>query len=293
MAYSVEISRANPTCFVFLLDQSTSMQDPIGAGAGAGSASGAGPGTGDAPRRKADVVADALNRLLFELSLKCAKEEGVRDYFHVAVLGYGARVGSAYGGALAGRDLVPLSRVADDPLRVEERLKKVPDGAGGLVETSARFPVWVDPVANGGTPMSQAFALAVGLVERWVGERPGSFPPIVINLTDGESTDGDPSDHAAKLRSLATADGQVLLFNLHVSGGQAAPVVFPAQQAGLPDDFARLLFSMSSTLPPHMRSYATTQGIAVSEGSRGFVFNADITSVVQFLDIGTRATDLR
>jgi hypothetical protein len=279
MAYSVEISRANPTCFVFLIDRSTSMQDPIAAG--------------EAPKRKADAVADALNRLLFELSVKCAKEEGVRDYFHVAVIGYGAGVGSAYGGALAGRDLVPLSQVADNPLRVEERVKKVPDGAGGLVETSARFPVWVDPLANGGTPMSQALGLAAALVERWVGERPGSFPPIVINLTDGESTDGDPSEPAARLRSLATADGPVLVFNLHVSGGNSTPVVFPAGESGLPDDFARLLFGMSSPLPPHMRSYAATQGIAVTEGSRGFVFNADITSVVQFLDIGTRATDLR
>jgi hypothetical protein len=279
MAYSVEISRANPTCFVFLIDQSTSMQDPIAAG--------------EAPKRKADVVADALNRLLFELSIKCAKEEGVRDYFHVAVIGYGSIVGSAYGGALAGRDLVPLSQVADHPLRVEERAKKVPDGAGGLVETTARFPVWVDPVAHGGTPMSQALNLAAALVERWVGERPGCFPPIVINLTDGESTDGDPTEPAARLRALATADGPVLVFNLHVSGGNPTPVVFPADDTGLPDDFARQLYAMSSLLPPHMRTYAMTQAIAVSDGSRGFVFNADITSVVQFLDIGTRATDLR
>jgi hypothetical protein len=279
MAYSVEISRANPTSFVFLIDQSTSMQDPIAAG--------------EAPVRKADVVADALNRLLFELSLKCAKEEGVRDYFHIAVVGYGARVGSAFGGALAGRDLVPLSQVADNPLRVEERAKKVPDGAGGLVETTARFPVWVDPVANGGTPMSHALGEAVALIERWVAERPGSFPPIVINLTDGESTDGDPSQPAARLRSLATADGPVLVFNLHVTAGSATPVVFPASGENLPDDFARLLFGMSSELPPHMNAYAATQGIAVSPGSRGLVFNADITSVVQFLDIGTRATDLR
>ena len=42
-----------------------------------------------------------------------------------------------------------------------------------------------------------------------------------------------------------------------------------------------------------MRSYAQQQGIAVSEGTRGFVFNADMTSIVQFLDIGTRASELR
>ena len=93
--------------------------------------------------------------------------------------------------------------------------------------------------------------------------------------------------------AVEAVDGPVLVFNLHVSGGNANPVVFPADEANLPDDFARLLFGMSSPLPPHMRSYAVTQGIAAAEGSRGFVFNADITLVVQFLDIGTRATDLR
>ena len=89
--YSAEISRTNPTTFVFLLDQSASMQDPIGSGEGL---------------RKCDVVADALNRLLSELTIKCAKEEGVRDYFYVSVIGYGgSAVGPALGGDLAGRDL--------------------------------------------------------------------------------------------------------------------------------------------------------------------------------------------
>lgn len=50
---------------------------------------------------------------------------------------------------------------------------------------------------------------------------------------------------------------------------------------------------MSSPLPTHMRSYAASQGQRVSENTRGFVYNADVTSVVQFLDIGTRATELR
>src|SRR4051812_6122934 len=96
---------------------------------------------GEIPQQKAQVVSDAINRLLYELTLKCAKEEGVRDYFHVAVIGYGARVGSAYAGALAGRDLVPISEIADAPARLEERVKKVPDGAGGIVEQPVKFPV--------------------------------------------------------------------------------------------------------------------------------------------------------
>lgn len=278
MAYSAEISRVNPTCFVFLVDQSASMSDPIG---------------GESVQSKADVVADAINRLLTELSVKCAKEEGVRDYFHVAVVGYGSSVGSAYAGVLAERDLVPLSEVADNPARVEERAKKVSDGAGGLVETTTRFPVWMDPVASGGTPMCRAFHYAESIVSKWLVEHPGCFPPIVLNLTDGESTDGDPTVAAADLHTHASADGTALLFNLHVSASGASPVTFPDADLTLPDTYARTLFGMSSILPTDMRSYAATQGFPVSDGTRGFVYNADIASIVQFLDIGTRATDLR
>jgi hypothetical protein len=278
MAYTAEISRANPSAFVFLLDQSGSMADSIGSGE---------------VRRKADVVADALNRLLSELAIKCAKEEGVRDYFHVAVVGYGSSVGSAFGGALSGRDLVPLSEVASVPARLEERTKKVDDGAGGLVEQSVKFPIWVEPITNGGTPMTQALQLAQGLVQGFVANHPGCFPPVVLNLTDGEATDGDPRSAAEAVRQVSSADGQVLLFNLHVSSSGGEPVTFPDSDARLADTYAKQLFSMSSTLPSHMRTFARDRGYEVSDGTRGFVYNADIASVVQFLEIGTRATDLR
>lgn len=276
--YSAEISRANPTCFVFLLDQSASMQDQIGSGEG---------------QRKCDVVADALNRLLFELGIKCAKEEGVRDYFHVAVIGYGANVAPALAGPLAGRELVPLSEIAASPARLENRSKKVPDGAGGLVDQEVRFPVWVDPVANGGTPMSSALSQAQSIVSTWLTDHPGCFPPVVLNLTDGESTDGDPSFAADGIRQLASADGAALLFNLHVSSDSSAAISFPDSEAALVNQYAKALFNLSSTLPTGMRTYTEQQGIPVSEGSRGFVFNADVTSIIQFLDIGTRASDLR
>jgi hypothetical protein len=277
--YSAEISRANPTCFVFLLDQSRSMEDRIGGEDGAQS--------------KEDVVADAINRLLQELAIKCAKEEGVRDYFYISVIGYGKSVGPALAGALAGRDIVPLSEVAETPARLEDRVKKIPDGAGGLVEQSVKFPIWVDPVALGGTPMSQAFALAQAIVSTWLKEHPECFPPVVLNLTDGESTDGDPTGPARALCDLASTDGNVLLFNLHVSSDASPAISFPDSEAVLPNKYAKTLFTMSSVLPNHMRAYALQQGYPVSGDTRGFVFNADVTSVIQFLDIGTRASDLR
>ncbi|GAC1325177.1 MAG: hypothetical protein NVS2B16_20630 [Chloroflexota bacterium] len=279
MSYSAEVSRSNPSCFLFLIDQSGSMDDPF---------------AGDQSRkRKADAVADAINRLLQNLVIKCAKSEGVRDYYHVGVLGYGAEVGTAFRGDLAGRELVPISEIADNPARVEERALKVDDGAGGLVEQVVKFPVWFEPVAQGGTPMCAVFQRAAGIAREWVDEHPDSFPPIVINITDGESTDGDPSEAAGALCDLTTSDGNVLLFNVHLSSREAPAIEFPDSDSRLSDDYARLLFRLSSVLPSHLRVAAEQEKFSVTDASRGFVFNGDIVSVIRFLDIGTRPSNLR
>lgn len=281
MSYSAEISRGNPSCFLFLIDQSGSMEDPWGGEAG------------ERGQQKADSLATIVNRLLQNLVIKCAKSEGVRDYYSVGVLGYGGKVGPAFGGALAGEALVPVSRLADQPARIEERTRKTDDGAGGLIEQTVKFPVWFDPVASGGTPMCQALTRAQDILGGWLADHPAGFPPIVINITDGEATDGDPTKPAEALKSLTTDDGNVLLFNVHLSSQRAAPVQFPACPDGLPDKYARLLFDLSSPLPDFMRTVAQQEGFATGEGTRGFVFNADMVSVIQFLDIGTRPSNLR
>lgn len=280
MPYTAEISRSNPSCLMFLVDQSASMSDPFG---------------GQPDRRKADGVADAINRLLANLIIKCTKAEGVRDYFHVGVVGYGgAGVGPAWGGALADRGLVALSEVADNPLRIEQRTKKVEDGAGGLVDQAVKVPVWLEPVAAGNTPMRQALDRARQGVAEFVGRCPGCFPPIVLNITDGEANDGNPEPVSASLRDIASSDGNVVLFNAHISSRADRPIEFSDSEDALPDEHARLLFRMSSPLPPKLRDGARAEGFPVSDLSRGFVFNADLVSVIRFLDIGTRVSqDLR
>jgi hypothetical protein len=279
MAYTAEISRTNPSCFLFLIDQSGSMDDPFAAG--------------ELQRKKADGVADAINRLLQNLVIKCAKSEGVRDYYHAGVLGYGSSVGPAFAGSLAGKELTSISEIAENPARVEERTKKVDDGAGGIIDQTVKFPIWFDAVARGGTPMCEALRRAQSILSTWVTEHPDCFPPIVINITDGESTDGDPTPVAEAVRHVASSDGETLLFNVHLSSHSASPIEFPDNEAGLPDKYAELLFRTSSILPSYMQNVARQDGYSVSVGSRGFVFNADMVSVIRFLDIGTRPSNLR
>jgi hypothetical protein len=273
MPYSAEISRTNPTCFLFLIDQSSSMDKPFG---------------GTSTKKKAEGVADAINRLLQALVFRCTKGMDVLDRYHVGVIGYGPQVGPALGGELTGRNLAPISEIAQKPLRVETRTRKVDDGAGGLVSQTVKFPVWFEALAKGKTPMCAALDLAWSIVNDFVMDHRGCYPPMVINITDGEATDGDPRPHAAMIRELSSEDGNVLLFNLHLSSRAEAPIQFPAAEAGLPDDFARRLFRMSSPLPPMMVKAAQGEH-RLSDGAAGFVFNADLVSVIEFLDIGTRS----
>lgn len=277
MPYTAEISRGNPTCFIFLLDQSGSMSDQFG----------------EQGLRKADFVADVVNRTLHDLVIRCTRTEDIRNYYYISLVGYGSSVGPALSGSLSGKTNIPISEIAEFPARLENRTKKVPDGAGGLVEQQVRFPVWMDAVSGGGTPMCEAFTAVRGLVDQWLTEHKDGFPPTILHLTDGESTDGEPSAIAQDLLTRSTTDGPVLLFNCHVSSRHSMKVEYPHNESNLPDDFARILFRASSPLPEAFRRAAGDMGLATPEGAKGFVFNGDPVSVAQFFDIGTRPANLR
>lgn len=277
MSYTAEISRSNPTAFLFLVDQSGSMDDKMSSGIS-----------------KAQRVADVLNRTLFNLITRCTKVDGVRNYFDIGVIGYdGNGVYNGFQSALGSSIINPISAIEASPLRIDERKKKVDDGAGGNIEQTIKFAVWFEPRASGGTPMCQAITKAAEELVAWCDVHPNSYPPTVLHVTDGESTDGDPEQLAAQLRQIQTTDGTVLMFNLHVSTSGAKPVEFPASEIGLPDSYAELLFRMSSLLPEHLIKFAQEKGFKVGQEARGFMFNAEAMEIVDFFSIGTRASQLR
>jgi len=136
--------------------------------------------------------------------------------------------------------------------------------------------------------MCEALQLAKQYLEVFLGRYPGCYPPLVINITDGMATDGDPFPIAKSVQQLASNDGNVLLFNAHLSAKQSLAIEFPSADTSLPDNFAKLLFRMSSKLPPRLFDAARAEKYPVQPEARGFVFNADLVSVIRFLDIGTR-----
>ena len=285
MSYTADISRNSPGCFLFLVDQSGSMTDSLG---------------GDPNSTKMDGAADALNRVLDAISQRCSQGMDIRDYFHVGVITYttdsagNTKLETPFPDTTPEQPFLSISEVVD-AAEVEERQVKESDGAGGIVEVTRKFPVWLRPKAGYGTPMCAALTAASTALSNWTSQHQDSYPPMLINITDGEAGDGDPVEWSQHIMELETTDGNVLVYNVHLSAMSAAPVQYPSDEDEVTiDEYARQMFRMSSVFPDSVVEMASGMGLPVTQGSRGYVYNADMVSLVQFLDIGTRAaSDLR
>jgi len=257
--YSAAISRSDPTLVVFLLDQSGSMEQTFSAGTS-----------------KADYLAKTVDATIAELMIRCSKSDGIRDYFHLACIGFGdGAVRNAFPPAIANDGWVPISRVVANPRRLD------PDGMGG------KRPCWIESVAEGSTPLNAAFTHTCRLVARWCDEHPKSYPPTVICVTDGDSTDGDFSRAARVLTNLHTDDGETLLFNLHVDSSAGREILYPDSPDSL-DVFGKKLFELSSPFPPHLKARAASSELKVADGSRFFAYRAGSESASRFFELGTR-----
>lgn len=261
MAYDRKWSVQYPGLLILLLDQSESMRvEPWGL---------------DETRTKAEGLAEAVNTLLLELIVQCVTEAdgapSVRPRLDVSILGYGpgGEVRPAFGGALAGRRMVSIAELADNPLRAETAY-------------------WLDAVGDGPTPMGEAFEEAIQVAAPWANEHPSSFPPVVINVTDGAYTGVDPAPAVEDLQRLRTHDGNLVLINVNLSQYPTPPpIVFPATKADL-DSYSQLLFDWSSPLPqPNLQRAQEEIDPGLTEGARAFAFNPDFRLLSKILLIGS------
>jgi len=279
MPYQREISRRHKACFLFLLNQSGTMREPIG----------------DGTWCKGDEAARQVNTFLLNLTIQATGGGGINNWMDVGVLGYRADaegkpiVESALQGVLAGRSLVSVVDLAAHPATVERVVQRVFDQESGeTCEIPVETPRWVDPAAEHRAPARLALDSARKEIERWIAAHPDSFPPIVIHVTDGRSDDGDPAPGADALKRLATSDGDVLLFHCHVSPSAAEPILFPSRREKLPDAAARRSFDLSSRLPAPLFDRAVSQGFEIQPGARGMALNMDMAACTKLFDMGTR-----
>jgi hypothetical protein len=290
MSYQMPWGSTHPGCLIVLLDQSGSMDDKFG-----GSQLGAG-------KKKCDMVATILNNLLHEFIKSNTVGAVIKPRVDVAVVGYnGSGVSSALPESLRKKSFVTLPELAAEPLRTEIRSKKEVDDTGNIIEIPTPFPIWVEPVASGGTPMLAAFYRARELAQQWAQTHLDNYPPVIINVTDGMATDVKDTANpveliqaASDLKQVRTNDGEALLFNCHITDKSDPEVAFPVNEAFIPNDpFARMLFSISSVIPDSaLQNILNATGTALPPGARGFIFNGDAGSIRQmFLFASIQAFD--
>ena len=82
--------------------------------------------------------------------------------------------------------------------------------------------------------MNEIVMLAKRMISSFLNTYPRCFPPLVLNLTDGQPTDANPLSAAEELKNLRSSDGNVLMFNAHLSSTPSVPLTFPSDETGFP-----------------------------------------------------------
>ncbi len=277
--YTAPITRATPTAFIFMVDHSGSMSN-----------------TTHLYGHKmtcAEAVAQVLNSQIHELVSRCVKMDEVRHYFDIAVIGYGRDVYSAWKGDLEGRDFVTPSELCEHPYKKCE-IKKQRMIRGKLTEYTVEEPVWFEARHDGRqTNYHLALQKAKLLAEEWIKNHDAEcYPPTIINITDGafNNSSHETRMHLANfIKSLYTKDGNVLMFNVHITPNNVSSVSFPTCKAELGENrYAEELYELSSLLPQvYNARIAQMKDIPLEERHVAMSVNADMQQLVKIMDIGT------
>lgn len=279
--YTAQITRNTPTAFIFLVDHSVSMQNETTL-------------FGE-KMTMAEAAARIVNMQINELVLRCIKSNEVRHYYDIAVIGYDKEAYSDWKGELEGRDFVSPEELRDNPYkrivtREEKRTRK------GTVIKEVEKVQWIEANCDGSwTHVHKAFDRAKRLLSEWMNEHheKDCYPPTIINITDGWFN-GASMDYvlqqANELKSMFTNDGNVILFNIHITdedtvNGIACPIM---KEELNNDEYAEMLFDMSSLLPERYNADISRCLNDNRDGRhRAMGVNADATTLIKLMDIGT------
>lgn len=279
-AYTAQITRQTPTAFIFLVDQSVSM--------------GRTTMLHNERMSLSEAVARIVNRSIEELINRCIKGNEIRHYFDIAVIGYGETTRSAWLGTLEGKDFVTPSELRGQPYRMVTTREEKRTRRGTELKEVQRAQ-WIEANhTESCTRLHEAMRYAQRLLTEWTAKHQGQlcYPPTIINITDGEYngiSDTDIEQIANELKSIETIDGNALFFNIHISPSGEEATFFPESAQRL-NPTAQKLYDLSSLLP--LRYNQSIHSLLSVEASadvrkRGMVINADMSSLIKVLEIGT------
>ena len=287
--YDAKITSAEPTLLVILLDQSSSMDTTLVETRG----------ERFSIARMAKYVVDEF---LYEAFNKCIREDELKPYLDIAVIGYALGLRSAV--PKIPFEQFPFGVITLEGTHTAENPRN-PDDTSAV--RKPRYE-WLTERAHGDTPMLAAFTKAREIIEKWLPDHKTSLPPVVINISDGMPSDdsdiremleynacfGDLSQtslmaEAVKIRDTGTENGKCLICNCHVSSLSMTQILYPSssEESVRADPMSELMFQMSSIIPESMYKLGKKLGLPLKPGSRFFVFNADVNTLIKFMKFGT------
>lgn len=274
------ITTKTPAVFLFMLDLSGSMLEQIR--------------FNGKLKSKSEVLSIMMNRILGEILNRSLRENGYRDYFRIAVFGYyDNNVVQLLSDKPDCEFLTPaqIDALETDTIHYEVP-RLLPDGRNYVSTLSQRS--WIKPRAEGSTPMLLALNEAARLIHSELeNAQSGTLPPMVFNITDGESSDGSALEllaAAQKIKTQRTEQGEVTLMNIHISSdSESESILFPTDKRAFNNNrYAELLYDMSSSMPEcYNRDIAQMKGCTPDRQFRAMSFNASIFELFQMLSIGT------
>ena len=279
--YTAQITRSTPTAFIFLIDQSASMNRRT-------------VYNGET-MTLSEAVARIVNTQIKELISRCVKSNEIRNYYDIAVIGYGENAYSAWNGRLEGRDFVSPNELNDNPYKRITTKKEIITRRGTITK-EIEEEQWFEARHDGRwTRMDKAFERAKMLLSHWMEKHHNEdcYPPTIINITDGEFN-GTTKDYMLQLsneiKSMFTNDGNVILFNIHITPSSTNGLTFPITKQELSDNkYGVTLCEMSSLLP--IRYNLPISNLRKDSDPQvrhfGMAVNADMTTLLQLMDIGT------
>lgn len=119
------------------------------------------------------------------------------------------------------------------------------------------------------------------------------FPAHLFNITDGEATDCDEEELRTvcdQIKSLGTADGKILLVNIHITAGEMPQTAFfpSEEEPRIPNRYAALLYDCSSVMPAVFdEAIRAVKGPGALPPFRGVSYNASADELVAMLNIGS------
>lgn len=277
--YQSQITRARKGAILLLLDQSGSMAEEIL--------------FEGRTITKAEALCSAVNTLLEEIVSSCRRERFVGDYFDLGIIGYSGTEAKS----LLGKGFVSVVDIDSMDTTITPRIVSRTLPTGESFQTIIERRSWIAPAAKGRTPMGEALKLAQRMCAAWCRRNTESFPPIVINISDGEATDATHQEIrtlSEEIRKFSTQDGNVLMMNIHLSTADHAKgsIILPSESEPRPSNrHFSLLYDISSTLP-EIYNEAIERLHGGTPPFRAICFNAPITELIGLLAIGSLSTDM-